>query len=103
MSAKSEENILKAIEAFRRSAGRYRMDTAYETAEVLTAWLRDSKAVEEVTPAGSLRRGRETVGDLDLLVTGRDAANIAEHFVKFPGIATILAKGRGQGQREAQE
>ena len=93
MSAKSEENILKAIEVFRRAAGRFRLDTAYETAEVLTAWLHDSKAVEEVTPAGSLRRGRETVGDLDLLVTGSDAAAIAEHFVKFPGIATILAKG----------
>ncbi len=60
---------------------------------MLTAWLRDLKAVEEVTPAGSLRRGRETVGDLDLLVTGRDHARIAEHFVKFPGIAAILAKG----------
>ena len=52
-----------------------------------------AKAVEEVTPAGSLRRGRETVGDLDLLVTGRDHASIADHFVKFPGIAAILAKG----------
>ena len=93
MSEKSEENILKAIEVFRRAAGRFRLDTAYETAEVLTAWLRDSKAVEEVTPAGSLRRGRETVGDLDLLVTGRDPASIADHFVKFPGIAAILAKG----------
>jgi len=93
MSEKSEENILKAIEVFRRAAGRFRLDTAYETAEVLTAWLRDYKAVEEVTPAGSLRRGRETVGDLDLLVTGRDAVGIAEHFVKFPGIAAILVKG----------
>jgi len=93
MSAKSEENILKAIEVFRRAAGRFRLDTAYETAEVLTAWLRDSKAVEDVTPAGSLRRGRETVGDLDLLVTGHDPVGIADHFVKFPGIAEILAKG----------
>ncbi|MGA3327566.1 MAG: DNA polymerase/3'-5' exonuclease PolX [Terriglobia bacterium] len=93
MSEKSEENILKAIEVFRRAAGRFRLDTAFETAEVLTAWLRDCKAVEEVTPAGSLRRGRETVGDLDLLVTGRDPASIAGHFVKFPGIAAILAKG----------
>jgi DNA polymerase (family 10) len=93
MSEKSEENILKAIEVFRRAAGRFRLDTAYETAEVLTAWLRDSKTVEEVTPAGSLRRGRETVGDLDLLVTGRDPVSIADHFVKFPGIAAILAKG----------
>jgi DNA polymerase (family X) len=93
MSAKSEENILKAIEVFRRAAGRFRLDTAYETAERLSAWLRDSKAVEEVTPAGSLRRGRETVGDLDLLVTGRDPGAIAEHFTQFSGIAEILAKG----------
>jgi DNA polymerase (family 10) len=93
MSVKSEENILKAIEVFRRAAGRFRLDTATEAAEVLTAWLRDSEAVEQVTPAGSLRRGRETVGDLDLLVTGRDHAGIAEHFVRFPGIAAILAKG----------
>ncbi len=93
MSEKSEENILKAIEVYRRAAGRFRLDTAFETAEVLSAWLRDLKVVEEVTPAGSLRRGRETVGDLDLLVTGRDPAAIADHFVKFPGIASILAKG----------
>jgi DNA polymerase (family 10) len=93
MSEKSEENILKAIEVFRRAAGRFRLDTAYETAEVLSAWLRDCKSVEEVTPAGSLRRGRETVGDLDLLVTGRDHDSIADHFAKFPGIAAILAKG----------
>ena len=93
MSAKSEENILKAIETYRRAAGRFHLDTAVETADILTAWLRDLKAVEEVTPAGSLRRGRETVGDLDLLVTGTDASKIADHFVKFPGIASILAKG----------
>ena len=93
MSEKSEENILKAIEVFRRAAGRFRLDTASETAEMLSAWLRDSKTVEEVTPAGSLRRGRETVGDLDLLVTGSDPAGIADHFVKFPGIEAILAKG----------
>ncbi len=93
MSAKSEENILKAIETFRRAAGRFHLDTAVETAEILRAWLRDWKSVEEVTPAGSLRRGRETVGDLDLLVTGTDAVGIANHFVKFPGIAAVLAKG----------
>jgi len=93
MSVKSEENILKAIEVFRRAADRFRLDTAFEAAEELVAWLREFKAVEQVTPAGSLRRGRETVGDLDLLVTGRDHAGTAEHFVTFPGVAAILAKG----------
>ncbi len=93
MSVKSEENILKAIETFRRAAGRFRIDTAVDTADLLSAWLRDCKAVEEVTPAGSLRRGRETVGDLDLLVTGRDNPTIAAHILKFPGIADVLANG----------
>jgi DNA polymerase (family 10) len=93
MDVKSEENILKAIEVFRRAAGRFRLDTAFQTAEELAAYLHDFKAVGEVTPAGSLRRGRETVGDLDLLVTGHNHAGIAAHFVRFPGIAQILAQG----------
>ncbi|MGA9209288.1 MAG: DNA polymerase/3'-5' exonuclease PolX, partial [Terriglobales bacterium] len=93
MSVKSEENILKALEVYRRAVGRFRMDTAYETAQRLTSYLKEFSAVEEVTPAGSLRRGRETVGDLDLLVTGHDHAGIADHFAKYPGIAQLLAKG----------
>jgi DNA polymerase (family 10) len=93
MSVKSEENILKALEVYRRAAGRFRLDTAYETAQQLTDYLKEFSAVEEVTPAGSLRRGRETVGDLDLLVTGHDHAGIADHFARFPGLAQLLAKG----------
>jgi len=93
MDVKSEENILKAIEVFRRAAGRFRLDTAQEAADELIVFLKELRTVDEVTPAGSLRRGRETVGDLDLLVTGRDHAGIADHFVKFPGIDQVLAKG----------
>jgi DNA polymerase (family X) len=93
MDVKSEENVLKAIETFRRAAGRFRLDTAYETAEQLVAYLKKLKVVDRVEPAGSLRRGRETVGDLDLLVTGRDHAHIAEHFARYPEVAQVLAKG----------
>ncbi len=93
MDVKSEENILKAIEVFRRAAGRFRLDSAFEVVREVEAYLRKFKGVEEVTPAGSLRRGRETVGDLDLLVTGRDHAGLAEHFVQFPGITQVLAQG----------
>jgi len=93
MSVKSEENILKALEVYRRAAGRFRLDTAYETAQQLTHYLKEFKGVEEVTPAGSLRRGRETVGDLDLLVIGRDHGGIADHFARFPEVAQLLAKG----------
>ncbi len=93
MDVKSEENILKAIEVLRRAAGRFHLDAAFDMAGELDAFLRESKAVEEVTAAGSLRRGRETVGDLDLLVIGRDHAAIAERFVSYPGIIQVLAKG----------
>jgi DNA polymerase (family 10) len=93
MDEKSEENILKAIEVFRRAAGRFRLDTASETAEELAAYLKKMRQVERVDPAGSLRRGRETVGDLDLLVIGRDPARVAERFVQHPWVVEILAKG----------
>ncbi|HTV54045.1 MAG TPA: DNA polymerase/3'-5' exonuclease PolX, partial [Terriglobia bacterium] len=93
MSKKSEENILNAIAVFRRATGRFRLDTAFETAQALTQYLRECNLVEQITPSGSLRRGRETVGDLDLLVTGRDHSAIADHFAKFKGIAQVLAKG----------
>lgn len=93
MSKKSEENIVRSIEVFRRATGRFRLDTASETAEALTQHVRECSLVECVTVAGSLRRGKETVGDLDLLVTGRDRGTIADHFVKFGRIAQVLAMG----------
>jgi len=93
MNEKSEQNILKAIEALHRVTGRFRLDTASELAEELDAYLRQFRGVERVTPAGSLRRGRETVGDLDLLVTGHNLGGLADHFLKFPRIGQVLVKG----------
>ncbi len=70
MGEKQIEKIRKGIEDYRRSAGRFRIDEAEEAADRLTAYLLAFNGIERVTPAGSLRRGRETAGDLDLLVTG---------------------------------
>src|SRR5271167_4108932 len=67
---KSEQNILKAVEVFKKTSGRFHIDTAEAAAAEIIAHIKKAgKAVEEVTPAGSLRRGKETVGDLDLLLT----------------------------------
>src|SRR5580693_7653477 len=71
MGEKHETKLLKAIEDYRRIAGRFLLDKAEELAEKLVEYLLSVPGVEKVTPAGSLRRGRETVGDLDILVTGK--------------------------------
>jgi DNA polymerase (family 10) len=101
---KSEENILKAIEVYKKSAGRFPLDVGQEEAERIAEYIGGfGKPVEWVTPAGSLRRGKETVGDLDLLVTlahGKHSADaveeISEHILKFPGIDQTLAHGENK-------
>src|SRR6202041_1618803 len=70
MGEKHEAKLLKAIEDYRRIGGRFLIDAAEAEAEKLTAYLEKHPGIDKMTPAGSLRRGRETVGDLDILVTG---------------------------------
>jgi DNA polymerase (family 10) len=66
---KTEQNILKAVETFKRSTGRFRADQVQAAAAALMEYIKKFGAgVDSITPAGSLRRGRETVGDLDLLL-----------------------------------
>ena len=99
LSEKSEQKILKAIENYRRISGRFLIDEADRTAEKLTEHLKHIKGIEKITPAGSLRRGRETVGDLDMLITGpccvddAQRAALIEEILRFPGIVEVLAKG----------
>ena len=99
LSEKSEQKILKAIESYRRITGRFLLDEADRTAEKLIEHLKHIEGIEKITPAGSLRRGRETVGDLDLLITGRCCTDevmrgkLIEEILRFPGIQEVLAKG----------
>jgi DNA polymerase (family 10) len=102
MGEKQEAKLLKAIEDYRRIAGRFLLDAAETQADKIIEHLRDFPGVEKVTPAGSLRRGRETVGDLDLLVTGKACCNDAErqklidHIIKLPGLMDIIARGENK-------
>jgi DNA polymerase (family X) len=101
---KSEQNILKAVEVFKKSTGRFLIDTAEAAAAEISEHIKKAgKAVEDVTPAGSLRRGKETVGDLDLLVTlgaGHTAQKqvdaLAKHILEYPGIDQTLAHGENK-------
>lgn len=103
MGAKLEEKVLRSIAAYRQSAGRFLLSFADELAGQLTAWLAAEKGVEKVTPAGSLRRGKETVGDLDLLVTGPRAAAALDRFAAYPEVKEILGKGENKASARVGE
>ncbi|HYM12879.1 MAG TPA: DNA polymerase/3'-5' exonuclease PolX, partial [Bryobacterales bacterium] len=96
MGEKLEQKVLRSIEQYRRSASRYLLDHADRVAAEIAAYLAETPGVEEVTPAGSLRRRKETIGDVDLLVTGPDPAPALERFIKFPKVREILAKGENK-------
>ena len=101
MGAKQLEKLKKGIEDYRRSAGRFRIDEAEEAATRLSAYLLAFEGIERVTPAGSLRRGRETAGDLDLLVTGAacqpgHCEPAVEYVAAYPGIQSMIAKGENK-------
>jgi DNA polymerase (family 10) len=99
MGEKHETKLLKAIEDYRRIGGRFLIDAAEEEAEKLTAYLEKFSGIDKITPAGSLRRGRESVGDLDILVTGKVCATeegrqeAIEHVAKYPPLMDIIARG----------
>jgi DNA polymerase (family 10) len=101
MGAKQIEKLRKGIEDYRRSAGRFRIDVATEEAARISAWLLQLEGIAKVTPAGSLRRGRETAGDLDLLATGPacepgHTQAAVEHVAAYPGIHNMIAKGENK-------
>jgi len=98
MGEKHEQKILKGIEEYRRISGRFLLDAAERTAEKIKEFLAEMPGIEKITAAGSLRRGRDTVGDLDILITGPCCADgrldpLLDRIVTFPGIAEVLAKG----------
>ncbi len=93
MGARLEEKVLRSIAQYRQRSGRYLLSYAEGVAAELIGVLKQVPGVDEVTPAGSLRRGRETVGDLDLLVTGPEATNALGHFLEYPHVQEVLGTG----------
>ncbi len=101
MGQKFTDKLLKGIEDYRRNTSRFRIDAARDFAERISELIRQFPGIETITPAGSLRRGRESVGDLDLLVTGPACetdvvAAAVEHVAALPLIDKLLAKGQNK-------
>jgi DNA polymerase (family 10) len=101
MGEKFTTKLLKGIEDYKKNSGRFRIDEAEEHARRISDMIRAFPGIDEITPAGSLRRGRESVGDLDLLVTGPacEAAVVGaavEYVAALPLIDKLLAKGQNK-------
>lgn len=99
LGEKHEAKLLKAIQDYRRIGGRFLIDAAEEEAEKLIAYLREFSGIDKITPAGSLRRGRETVGDLDILVTGKACSTeegrqkAIDYVASYPPLMDVIARG----------
>ena len=99
MGEKHEAKLLKAIEDYRRIGGRFLIDAAEAEAAKLTTYLDQYPGIDKITSAGSLRRGRETVGDLDILVTGSACTSeegrqkAISYVAKYPPLMDVIASG----------
>jgi DNA polymerase (family 10) len=93
MGAKTEENILKGIAMLKRSGARRPLGVVLPVADELVERLRRTPGVQEISMAGSLRRMKETVGDIDLLVTSRKASAVMDAFLGAPQVEQVLARG----------
>jgi DNA polymerase (family X) len=93
MGAKLEEKVLRSIAQYRLRTGRFLLSFARDAADELTKYLSELDGIEEITAAGSLRRGKDTVGDLDLLVTGPNAAAALDRFAAYPRVHEVLGRG----------
>jgi DNA polymerase (family 10) len=100
MGAKSETAILEGIASLSRRSGRIPLGRAYPLAQEIIRTLKRVKGVVAAEPAGSLRRMRSTVGDLDILVAAKDSAAVMDAFISLPGVSRVLGKGETKSSIE---
>ncbi len=91
--AKSQENILKGIQHLKKSQGLFLLDLACRESEKLVAYLKKQKGILKIEVAGSIRRAKEIIKDIDILVSAKDPGAIHHAFVKYPEAESVVAHG----------
>ncbi len=97
MGAKSVQKIADGIAFLKTSSGRTPFGLALPVAEELADYLREFGPIEQIEIAGSLRRGCETIGDIDLLCAHDEGEALIKHFVAYPSVTRVLASGETKG------
>jgi DNA polymerase (family 10) len=93
IQARTEENILRSITSLKQRTGRTLVHHARAAANAMIDWLRQETGLEAISAAGSLRRYRETIGDIDLLVASAAAAPVMDALIRAPSVERVLAHG----------
>ena len=91
--ARTEQHILEYLQARTGEAKRFTLATAGQYAEAFISYLKTSAGAKQVIAAGSYRRAKETIGDLDLLVTAHSGSPVTDRFVSYPEVREVLAHG----------
>ena len=97
LGEKKVDNIRRGLENLERAQERISLYEALTLAEKVIAYLRQAPGLGQISPAGSLRRMKETVGDIDILASGGDGASIIRYFTRFPKVSRVLAEGGTKG------
>lgn len=92
-SIKSEEKIRKGIDIIKKNTGRMLLGYALPLAEEVITFLRENNQIDNISTAGSLRRMKETIGDIDILASTVDANRMMEAFINLPMVKQIIAHG----------
>jgi len=90
---KTQKNIIEAVEFLKRSHGRFLLGEILPVANEVFGRLRALKEVKKIEIAGSLRRMKETIGDVDILITSDDPSRVMDVFTSQPGVVKIWGKG----------
>jgi len=99
---RTEERILQGIGVLESRGGRMLLGEALPVAEAYVEHLRSSLSIEAVSICGSLRRGRETIGDIDILVGSEDSEDVTSAFVDYPAVEKVLLSGSTKSSVEIQ-
>jgi len=89
----TEKNILRGIKLMEKTSGRVLLNVAYEDGKKYLVYLKKSKDIIKISIAGSLRRMKETIGDLDILASSDNPKNVMNYFIKYEDVKRVLLKG----------
>ncbi len=103
LGAKSEEKIRKGIEMFKKQSGRMLLGQALPLVEEIVGAIQEKSGVTKISPAGSIRRMKETIGDIDILVASSVPESIMKIFTSLPQVREVIARGTTKSSIVTQE